>query len=260
MHSHDEFETGPDWRAGRRGARGAEWSGGPWPGADEEHEGPRGAPGRGWFGPPFGPGALGPWASVRGRGRGGRGWGRARRGDVRSAILVLLAERPMHGYEIIGELSDRTDGLWRPSPGSIYPTLQLLEDEGLVVAQADQGSGGAGKRSYALTEQGRQVADELRKEPAPWEEMTAGAPAAARALRHSIVKLVPAVRQVMIAAGPRECEEAAKVLDEARRRMYTILAADQSTAPPEGTGVASPPVSRATGAEAAESGSETPPQ
>ena len=63
----------------------------------------------------------------RGWGRpGARPWGRARRGDVRSAILALLNERPMHGYEIIGELSDRTEGLWRPSPGSIYPTLQLL--------------------------------------------------------------------------------------------------------------------------------------
>ena len=96
---------------------------------------------RGPFGPggggPFGPGPGGGWGGGR-RGRGGgRGWGRARRGDIRSAILALLAERPMHGYEIIGELSERTDGLWRPSPGSIYPTLQLLEDEGLVTAQAD---------------------------------------------------------------------------------------------------------------------------
>ena len=81
----------------------------------------------------------------------GDGAGR-RRGDIRSAILALLAERPMHGYEIIGELTERTDGLWRPSPGSIYPTLQLLEDEGLVTAQADEAGG---KRRYALTEEGR---------------------------------------------------------------------------------------------------------
>ena len=91
---------------------------------------------------------------VRGRRRLGRArrWparrrpslGPARRGDVRSAILALLAERPMHGYEIIAELSERTEGLWRPSPYSIYPTLQLLEDEGLVTAQADDGGGRVG--------------------------------------------------------------------------------------------------------------------
>ena len=76
------------------------------------------------FGPQFGPG---PRFGRYGRGRGGRG-GRASRGDVRVAILLLLNEHPMHGYEIIAELAERTDGLWKPSAGSIYPTLSLLED------------------------------------------------------------------------------------------------------------------------------------
>ena len=94
----------------------------------------------------------------RGWGRpGARPWGRARRGDVRSAILALLNERPMHGYEIIGELSDRTEGLWRPSPGSIYPTLQLLEDEGLVVAQT-----GRHRRQEALQPDRRRPASRRR--------------------------------------------------------------------------------------------------
>ena len=79
---------------------------------------------RGGFG--FGPGARG--------GRRGGGRGRGRRGDVRAAILKLLAERPMHGYEMIQEIAERTQNLWRPSPGSVYPTLQLLVDEGLLVA------------------------------------------------------------------------------------------------------------------------------
>jgi DNA-binding PadR family transcriptional regulator len=147
---------------------------------------------------------------------------------VRSAILVLLVERPMHGYEIIGELSERTEGLWKPSAGSIYPTLQLLEDEGLVSAQADEGAGTTGKRRYTLTAEGQAAAAELAKGPAPWEQMAAGAPAGARALVHSAAKLVPVVRQVGMAGGQRECEEAAKVLDEARRRLYSILAGDQA--------------------------------
>ena len=76
----------------------------------------------------------------RGRGgRGGRGRGRRNRGDVRAALLALLSERPMHGYEMIQELDERTGGIWRPSPGSVYPTLQLLEDEGLITSEAERG-------------------------------------------------------------------------------------------------------------------------
>ena len=127
----------------------------------------------------------------------------------------------MHGYDIIGELAERTDGLWRPSPGSIYPTLQLLEDEGMVSAQAE---GSAGKRRYGLTEEGRKAAAELAKGPAPWEQMTAGAPVGARALRHAVAKLMPVVGQVGMIGGPHEYEEAVKVLEEARRRLYAILA------------------------------------
>jgi len=163
---------------------------------------------------------------------------------VRSAILALLNERPMHGYEIIGELSDRTEGLWRPSPGSIYPTLQLLEDEGLVVAQMDDN---AGKRRYNLTEEGQRAAAEVAKGPAPWEEVAAGAPVGARALRQAVAKLMPVVGQVGMSGGAREYEEAAKVLDDARRRLYAILAGEQAWRPgpdvaegPDGAEGASP--------------------
>src|SRR3954454_4590630 len=100
-----------------------------------------------------------------GRGRGGR---RARRGDVRAAALALLDERPMHGYEMIQELEERTDGVWRPSPGAIYPALQLLEDEGLVTADAE-----AGKRLFSLTETGREEAAKAGDRK-PWDEVTAG--------------------------------------------------------------------------------------
>ena len=87
---------------------------------------------------PFGPG-------------GARRGGRARRGDVRAAILALLGESPMHGYQIIQELETRSNGLWRASPGSIYPTLQLFEDEGLVSASEVDG-----KRVFQLTDTGRE--------------------------------------------------------------------------------------------------------
>ncbi len=139
-------------------------------------------------------GALGRWAAGAAGGTGGgRPWGRARRGDVRSAILALLAERPMHGYEIIAELSERTEGLWRPSPGSIYPTLQLLEDEGLISVQSDDAGG---KKRFSLTEEGQQAAAEVAKGQAPWEQVAAGAPAGARALRHAMGRLMPVVGQV----------------------------------------------------------------
>jgi DNA-binding PadR family transcriptional regulator len=138
----------------------------------------------------------------------------------------------MHGYEIIGELAERTEGLWRPSPGSIYPTLQLLEDEGLVTAQADDAGG---KRRYTLTDEGRRAAADIAGGPAPWEAVAAGAPAGARTLRQAIMKLMPAVRQVMMTGGPREYEEVAKILDETRRRVYAILAGEQGGATQSGT-------------------------
>lgn len=234
MHSHDRYEEGPDRPRGRRGgaARFGGWGG---PGGPGAPDGPGDGANRMWSGGPFGPGPGSPFAGPpfdgpRGWGRGGpRAWGRARRGDIRSAILVLLSERPMHGYEIIGELSERTEGLWRPSPGSIYPTLQLLEDEGLVSAQAEEGTG---KRRYTLTDEGRAAATVLSKGPAPWTQMAAGAPAGARDLRHAAARLMPVVGQVAMTCGAREYGEAVKVLDEARRRLYAILAEDH----PEGGG------------------------
>ena len=226
MHSHEHYEEGHEGGRSRRGGRGG-WFGPPWAGPGGGPDGPSDGPNRMWFGAPFGPGpGGGPLGGGRGRGRvPGRPWGRARRGDVRSAILVLLAERPMHGYEIIGELSDRTEGLWRPSPGSIYPTLQLLEDEGLVIAQTDEN---AGKRRYTLTDEGRKVAAELAKGPSPWDQMAAGAPAGARDLHHAVRKLMPVVAQVAMIGDPGDYDEAVKVLEEARRRLYAILAGEQT--------------------------------
>jgi len=115
------------------------------------------------FGGPGGPGGpgFGPDFGHRGPRRGGRG----ARQNVRPAILALLVERPMHGYEMIQELDARTNGIWRPSPGSVYPTLQLLEDEGLIEATAE-----GGRKSYQLTADGRPEAETAAQNP-PWAQI-----------------------------------------------------------------------------------------
>lgn len=164
----------------------------------------------------FGPGVgFGFPFGRSGRGRGGR----ASRGDIRVAILLLLAERPMHGYEIIAELGERTSGLWRPSAGSIYPTLSLLEDEGLVTSSEEDG-----KRRYSLTAAGTEQVANRGDAKAPWEEMTANADPASAGLRESASLLVAAIAQVGRAGTPQQAGEAVAILDEARRRLYGLLA------------------------------------
>ncbi len=91
---------------------------------------------------------------------------------MRAAILTLLVERPMHGYEMIQEINERSQQLWKPSPGSVYPTLQLLVDEGLLAATESEGS----KKLFELTDDGRAAAQKI--ETAPWDEITRGAPGA----------------------------------------------------------------------------------
>ncbi len=167
------------------------------------------------FGPPFG---FGSRFGRYGRGRGGRG-GRASRGDIRVAILLLLNERPMHGYEIIAELAERSDGLWRPSAGSIYPTLSLLEDEGFVTSSEE-----GGKRRFSLTAAGSEQIANRDDAPPPWEEMTAHADPATASLRESGRLLFAAVVQVSQAGTPQQAGEAVTILDEARRRLYGLLA------------------------------------
>jgi len=167
------------------------------------------------FGPPFG---FGTRFGRYGRGRGGRG-GRASRGDIRVAILLLLNERPMHGYEIIAELDERTDGLWKPSPGSIYPTLSLLEDEGYVTSSED-----GGKRRFSLTAAGSEQIANRDDAPPPWEEMTADVDPETARLRKSGMLLFAAVAQVGQAGTPQQTGEAITILDEARRRLYGLLA------------------------------------
>jgi DNA-binding PadR family transcriptional regulator len=142
---------------------------------------------------------------------------RARRGDVRSAILALLGEKPMHGYEMIQELEERSGGRWRPSAGSIYPTLQLMEDEGLVRAEEVDG-----KRVFDLTEAGRERLAEKAGADAPWEQ------GADRSLYHQfgqeLRSLNAAAAQVARAGDESQLKQMVEALTETRKRLYRLLA------------------------------------
>jgi DNA-binding PadR family transcriptional regulator len=181
----------------------------------------------------------------RGRGRGRRGgWGppefamrggpfgggprfargpRVRRGDVRAAALSLLAEGPRNGYQIIQEISERTDGVWRPSPGSVYPALQQLEDEGLIQPE----TGESGRKAFRLTEEGQEYAtshaDELN---ASWDAVTGSVDDAEVEMRGLIRQVMVAVMQVNQAGSAAQIAQAGKVLTDTRRALYRILASD----------------------------------
>ena len=164
------------------------------------------------FKPPFGIG--GP------HGFGGPGGGRARRGDIRAAVLRLLSESPMHGYQIIQELSARSGGAWSPSAGSVYPTLQLLADEGLVTSEET-----AGKKVFTLTETGTAAVAETADQPAPWEDAVQGDSGKAD-YRQSAGKLMHALVQIGKNGSADQVTAAIEVLDEARKKLYAILAED----------------------------------
>lgn len=170
--------------------------------------------GRGGFGPGFGPG--GPRGRGRG-GRGGRGGGRGKRGDVRAAILTLLAERPMHGYEMTQEIATRSNDLWKPSPGSVYPTLQLLVDEGLIVPTESEGS----KKTFELTDEGRAAAEKV--ETAPWDAITEDADPNAVNLRAALGQLFGAVAQAVHTTGDEQQQRILEIVNNARREVYQIL-------------------------------------
>ena len=162
-----------------------------------------------WVGPGHGHGP-----GMHGRGRGGRG----RRGNVRAALLALLAERPMHGYEMITELETRTGGVWRPSPGSVYPTLQLLEDEGLITSEES-----GGRRRFTLTETGRAEA-ERGEQPAPWEHVGDETIENWHDIRDAAFGAMNALRQVMMSGTDEQRRQAVEVIADAKRKLYAILA------------------------------------
>lgn len=142
---------------------------------------------------------------------------RMARGDVRAAVLALLAERPMHGYQIIREIERRSGGAWKPSPGSIYPTLQLLSDEGLISAEEM-----SGRKTYTLTDEGREEAEGAER--APWEAPAAKERPASGRLPKAGYDLAQAAAQVHRTGTDEQVDAAVEVLADARRRLYAILA------------------------------------
>lgn len=150
-----------------------------------------------------------------------RGGTRKSRGDVRAAVLALLAERPMHGYQIIREIEERSEGAWKPSPGSVYPTLQLLADEGLITAEES-----GGRKTYSLSEGGQEEADAAAETPAPWLASSERASGGHGALPKAGIELAQAAAQVGRTGTPEQVQQAVTVLEGARRRLYSILAQD----------------------------------
>src|ERR1700749_1707473 len=174
-----------------------------------------------WGGGPFEFGARGgPFGPPRFRGRGPR----VRRGDVRAAILDLLGEgESWNGYQIIQEIGARTQGVWRPSAGSVYPALQQLEDEGLISPAA----GGERQRNYTLTDEGRTYvqahADDLK---ASWAAVPGSVDDAAVQIHNLARNVAMATVQVAQAGTPAQIQQASKILADARKALYRILATD----------------------------------
>jgi DNA-binding PadR family transcriptional regulator len=179
--------------------------------SDEHPEG-RGRRGGHRHGPGPGPWGRGPWGPPRGR--------RRDRGDVRAAILLLLAERPRHGYEIITELTDRSEGRWQPSPGSIYPMLKRLSRDGLVTATPEDG-----KAVFSLTEEGRAlVTREGDSWGEPWLRPEDVISAQGDELWSEFRQLAMAATQVSQLDDAAQIEAATAVVAEARKKIYGLLA------------------------------------
>jgi DNA-binding PadR family transcriptional regulator len=179
--------------AGRRHGHGRHWQ--PWG---------RGFPfgGPGFGGPPFGRGP------------------RARRGDVRAALLALLAEGPHNGYQLMQEIERRSEGVWRPSPGSVYPALQQLEDEGLVRVEETEG-----RKLFHLTDAGRAAAE--AQEGAPWDAVSESVDADVWELFGTAKQVGMAIFQIAQAGNEQQIASAREVLANARRALYGILAEDE---------------------------------
>jgi DNA-binding transcriptional ArsR family regulator len=210
-HGHDLRHDGEHLTGEGRGRhRRRHWRG---------NGGPRGDWRGGFPFDPFGPFGGGPFL----------GYGpKVGRGDVRTAVLRLLAEEPRNGYQIIQELTERSGGVWRPSPGSIYPTLQQLQDEGLISAEEKDG-----KRLYRLTEEGLSGASTLGDDvAAPWDTASDNVGQVAIDLRALIGQVASALFQVAHVGNDAQVAKAKEVMTNARRSLYRILAED------DGDGVA----------------------
>ena len=191
MHAQHAFDPRLfGWMAMSRGGRGHGYRRG---------GGSRDFPG---FGPPRGP--------------------RARKGDVRAALLVLLAEEPRNGYQLMQEIEQRSDGVWRPSPGSVYPALQQLEDEGLVRVAP-----GEGRKQFELTDDGRSYVEQRSDElGTPWDAVKGDMGEGAWELMGAMRQIGMALFQLTHTGTEAQQAQAKEVLADARRALYRILAED----------------------------------
>jgi DNA-binding PadR family transcriptional regulator len=174
-------------------------------------------------GGPFGSGPFGFGGPGGPFGRGQR----ARRGDVRAALLTLLAEEPRNGYQLMQEIERRSDGVWRPSPGSVYPALQQLEDEGLVRSDESEG-----RKRFQLTEAGREAAEAAAAGGAPWDAASESVDADAWELFGVARQVGMAIFQIAQVGTAEQLASAREVLTNARRSLYGILA-EADERPPE---------------------------
>jgi DNA-binding PadR family transcriptional regulator len=168
----------------------------------------------GWKHGPHGHGGFGHIGKMMGMG------GQVRRGDVQPAVIGLLKEQDMHGYQIIQELTERSGGTWSPSPGSVYPILQMLEDQDMVTSERI-----GGKRVFSLTEAGREYAATL-PDQAPWDAKTSDWDSTRR-LREVFGGLMAATAQIGRGGDPEQISKTADILAEARKRIYQLLADDE---------------------------------
>jgi len=211
MHDEEMWDM-PEEHEGRRHRHGPRPRMGP--------GGPGGPRRRGGWGPRWAMAGPGPWFGDAKFMRGPR----VKRGDVRAAALALLAEEPRNGYQIIQEIGERSGGVWRPSPGSVYPALQQLEDEGLIQAETPEG----GRRRYALTTDGETyVAEHPEEVRAPWDMVARSVGDGAIEVRDLIGQLAMAAVQVVRVGDEAQVAQAHKILTDARRSLYRILAADE---------------------------------
>jgi DNA-binding PadR family transcriptional regulator len=200
---HRQRQGPPNWFFAREGGRGRP----PVEGIEDLI-----ALGRMWKGGPFGGPGWGPHR---------RGPGRARRGDVRLALLRLLAEEPRNGYQLIQAIEERSEGLWRPSPGSVYPTLAQLEDEGLIRSAENEGA-----RRFEITDAGREYLDSRADEPAPWESTAEDADNPLAELAPLVIQIGKATFQVASVGDRAQRDRARALLADTRRALYRILADD----------------------------------
>ena len=210
-----EFEAVRRQRGRSRGGHGRHGFGPGWGGPG----GPMGPPP--WVAQMFGP----QWAG-HGAGRGGRGRARVRRGDVRSAILDVLgtSSEPINGYQVIQQIAERSQGAWKPSPGSVYPTIAQLQDEGLVEDAP------TGRKTLQLTDAGREhIRDHADDLAAVWQPFDEEGPDDASDLRQVIGQTVGAIIQVASTGTPDQRDKAVEILAETRRRLYGLLAEGPDT-------------------------------